>query len=156
MLAINTPQIVNGSVSGGLDAPNIAVKAMHDSRTGTYTSVSVEITHPMIPVTPTLIRRLRLGAVRSSIIRQKLMEANPELVKIAALKSFFTGSTGRAVAQKSRLSPSAEQLDAASAVYRLARLAGDFPVKAVQRCFALEKDEAHLWVSLARRAGALA
>lgn len=155
MLAINTPQIVNGSVSGGLDAPNIAVKAMHDSRTGTYTSVSVEITHPMIPVTPTLIRRLRLGAVRSSIIRQKLMEANPDLVKIPALKSFFSGNQGRTVAQKARLSPSAEQLETASAVFRLAKLTGDFPIKAVQRCFALETDEAHAWVALARKTGAI-
>ena len=151
---INTPQVLTSTVSGGMDMPNISITALHDLRSDKYMVVSLLVEHPMIPVTPTLVRRLRLGTTRGSIIRQQLHEANRGLDKIPALKCYFSGANGRTVARKMRLDPDAAHLEITNAILRLARLVGDYPIRSVARCFALDSTEARAWVNAARKQAA--
>lgn len=152
-LDIKTPVVLNTTATGEFGA--ISIKAMHDSRLEKYTTVSIGIENPMAAVTPTGIRRIRLGSIRSDALRKQLMEANPDLLDAPAIKSYFAGTNGRAAAKKTHLSPSAEQLEVAATIFKLARLVGDYPIKAVQRCFGLEHAVARFWVNRARSQGVL-
>jgi hypothetical protein len=152
---ITTPQFLHLNVKATADRPSLTVRVIHDARNGIYTNGSLALEHPSVAVTPTLLSKMRLGTLRRDALRTALGEANPELSKIPAVKSFFKGSAGRAVAEKVRLDPTTEHLENAALIYRLARLVGDFPVQAVGRCFGLEKVDAQRWVALAKKNGEL-
>ena len=152
---ITTPQFLHLNVQGAIDRPNVAIRVMHDQKTRTYVNVSVSVESPMVAVTPTRIAKMRLGTLRRDALRAALGEANVELAKTAPVKTFFKGTAGRPVAEKARLAPTAEHLENAALIYRLARLVGDFPVQAVSRVFGLEKVDASRWVASAREQGIL-
>lgn len=152
-LNIKTPPVLNATAIGAFGA--VSIKAMHEAKTGRYTTVSLGVENPMSPVTPTGIRRIRLGELRSNALRQELLAQNPELTEVPAIKTYFSGKTGRTAAKKTHLEPTDEQLETASAIFRLARLVGDYPIKAVQRSFGLEHPIARLWVNRARTGGHL-
>lgn len=152
---ITTPRFLHLNAPAAADRPTVSFRVAHNERAGTYVPVAVTIEHPMIPVTPTRITKLRLGTLRRDALRASLAEANPELSRIAPVKSFFKGSAGRAVAERVRVEPTAEHLENAALIYRLAKLVGDFPVVSVARSFGLERDDAARWVAAARKAGAL-
>lgn len=152
---ISTPSLLNLSVQASQDRPSVKIRVTHDARRGVYVTSSLALEHPAVAVTPTLIGKLRLGGVRRDALRAALSEANAELTGRAPLKSYFRGSTGRAVSDKVREDPSAEHLENAALIYRLARLVGDFPIRAIARSFSLEPADAQRWVGMARRSGVL-
>ncbi|MCI4659706.1 hypothetical protein [Cryobacterium zhongshanensis] len=154
--AINTPQFLHLNVQGTIDRPSVKIRVIHNDRAGVYTNASLTAEHPTVAITPTLLSKMRLGAIRRDALRVALGEQNAELSKRAPVKSFFKGTAGRAVAEKARLAPTAEHLENTVLVYRLARLVGDYPVQAVARCFSLEHDDAARWVAIARKSGDLA
>ena len=152
---ITTPQFLHLNVPGTIDRPSVKIRVIHNESTGVYANASLTAEHPMVAITPTLLSKMRLGAIRRDALRAALGEENAELAKRAPVKSFFKGTAGRAVAEKARLVPTAEHLENAALVYRLARLVGDYPVQAVARSFSLEHDDAARWVAIARKNGAL-
>lgn len=153
--AITTPQFLHLNVQGSVDRPAVALRVVHDEHKGVYTNASLSVEHPVVAITPTRLSKMRLGSLRNTALRAALGEKNAELAKRGPVKSFFKGTAGRAVAEKARLEPTAEHLENAALIYRLARLVGDFPVNAVARCFSLEHEDAKRWVSLARKNGEL-
>lgn len=152
---INTPPIVDLTIAATLERPAVTIKTILNATVGVYANAAVTVTHPVVAVTPTLIAKMRLGALRRDALRVALGAHNEELASRPAVKSYFRGSTGRAVSEKARLDPSAEQLENAALIYRLARLAGDFPVQAIARSFNLEHPDAQRWAALARKNGDL-
>lgn len=152
---INTPQFLHLNVPGTLDRPSVKIRVIHDERKRSYVNASLAVEHPAVAVTPTLLSKMRLGTLRRDALRVALGEHNPELSGRAPVKSFFRGTTGRAVSEKARLEPAAEHLENAAVIYRLARLVGDYPIQAVARCFSLDPTDAARWVALARKNGEL-
>ena len=155
-LTITTPQFLHLNVQGTIDRPSVKIRVIHNERTGVYANASLTAEHPTVAITPTLLSKMKLGALRRDALRVALGEQNTDLSTRAPVKSFFKGTTGRAVAEKARVTPAAEHLENAAIVYRLARLVGDYPVQAVARCFSLEHADAARWVAIARKNGALA
>ncbi|ROR76055.1 hypothetical protein SAMN06295974_3797 [Plantibacter flavus] len=153
---ITTPPLLNLTVPATPDRPSVKIRVAHDSRRGVYTTNNLGIEHPVIAVTPTLLGKMRLGAVRRDALRSALSEANDELAGRAPVKSYFRGSNGRAVSEKVRAEPTLEHLENLAIIYRLARLVGDFPVQSVARSFGLEPVDAQRWVAIARKSGSLA
>jgi hypothetical protein len=156
MPVITTPQFLHLNVPATIDRPAVKIRTIHDARKGVYTNASLAVDHPVVAITPTLLSKLKLGTLRKDALRGALAEQNAELTKRAPVKSFFKGTAGRAVAEKSRLEPTPEQLENAAVVFRLARLVGDYPIQAVARCFSLEHVDAKRWVALARKNAHLA
>lgn len=148
---ITTPQFLHLTVNGTAERPAVTIRAVHKKALGCYVNASVSVEHPMLAVTPTRLAKMRLGALRREALRTSLAEANPELSRLAPVKSFFKGTTGRTVAERARLAPTNEHLENAALIYRLAKLVGDFPIQAVARSFGLERDDAARWVAVARK-----
>lgn len=153
---ITTPAFLHLTAPAAPDRPAVNIRAVHERKTNTYVSASVSIEHPMVAVTPTRIAKMRLGTVRRDALRAALAEANTDLAKTPAVKSYFKGTNGRAVSEKVKVAPTGEHLEAAALVYRLAKIVGDFPVQAVARCFGLERTDASRWIAAARKSGVLA
>lgn len=153
---ITTPQFLHLNVQATLDRPAVKIRVVHDEHKGVYLNNTLTVEHPVVAVTPTLLSTMRLGSLRRDALRTALGEHNAELSRRAPVRSFFKGSAGRAVAEKVRRDPTAEHLENAAVVYRLARLTGDYPVQAVERCFGLQRADARRWVALTRKNGALA
>lgn len=151
--SINTPQFLHLDVRATPEVPSVKMRVIHDEGRGVYVPASISLEHPTVAVTPTLLAKMRLGAVRRDALRTELSEKNVELTQRAAVKSYFKGSTGRAVSDKVRLVPTEEHLENAAVIYRLARLVGDFPVQAVARSFGLDHADAKRWVTQIRRSG---
>ena len=152
---ITTPPILTLRVQGDATRPTVEFNAMFDSRRQTYVNVSMKAEHPSIAITPTLLSKLRLGQLRNEALRKMLGEQNPELAKTAPVKNFFKGVIGRPVAEKIRQDPTVTHLDTVALLVRLARIAGDYPVVAVERSYGLERDDAKRWIALARKNGHL-
>ncbi len=152
--AIETPLMLQLNSQSSPKDPLVRMKAMFQPASQTYSIVSLVIEHPAQSITPTKIANMRLGTLRRDALRQSLGEHNIALQEHSPVKSYFRGSQGRTVAEKSKLNPSAEQLIVASIVYRLAKIVGDFPVLSVARCFALEHVDAKRWVALLKKGGA--
>jgi hypothetical protein len=150
-ITITTPSIVSATTTATQDEPAVTLRAMHNPHTDRYATMSILVEHPMVAVTPTLMRRLRLRDVKSQLLRQELAAANPELMAIAPLKTFLKGTAGRAVSTKDREAPSTERLEQTLAILRLARLTGDFAAVSVMRCFGIERTDAEAWIKLAQR-----
>lgn len=153
--AIMTPQFLPLTVAATPERPSVTIRTMHDERNGVYVNHSLALEHPVVAVTPTLLSKMRLGALRRDALRAALGEQNSELAKRPPVKSYFKGSAGRTVAEKARREPTAEHIENAALVYRLARLVGDYPVHAIARCFGLEHTDAKRWVAIAKKNGAL-
>ena len=151
--SITAPSLLQLTVKATTERPAANFRLSHNSRTGTYDTISVTVDHHMLPITSTRIVKMRLGALRREALRAALLEKNLELTSRPALKSYFKGSPGRAVADKVRIDHTIEHLETAGLVYRLARLTGDFPVQAVARSFGLEKKDAQRWTALAKKNG---
>lgn len=150
---INTPQFLHLTVKATPELPSVQMRVIHDARRGVYVPASIALEHPAVAVTPTLLSKMRLGAVRRDALRAALSEKNVELTQRAAVKSYFRGSTGRAVSEKVRLDPTDEHLETAALIHRLARLVGDFPAQSIARSFGLQHSDAKRWVQLARKNG---
>lgn len=153
--SITTPQFLHLSVPATMERPSVRIRVIHNEQTGSYVNVSLAVEHHTVAVTPTRLAKMRLGALRRDALRTALGEENGELAKRAPVKSFFKGTTGRAVSEKIRLAPTAEHLENAALIYRLARLVGDFPIQSVARSFGLEPVDAQRWVAIARKSGEL-
>lgn len=152
---ITTPQFLHLDVKATPELPSVKMRVIHDSRRGVYVPASIALEHPIVAVTPTLLSKMRLGAVRRDALRVALGEKNTELTQRAAVKSYFKGSAGRAVSEKVRQDPTDEHIETTALIYTLARLVGDFPVQAVARSFGIEHADAKRWVQLARKNGEL-
>lgn len=152
---ITTPQFLHLDVKATPELPSVKMRVIHDARRGIYAPASIALEHPMVPVTPTLLTKMRLGTIRRDALRAALAEANSELSQRSVVRTYFKGSSGRPVSEKARETPSAEHLENAALIYLLARLVGDFPVRAVARSFGLEHSDAKRWVQLARKSGQL-
>lgn len=150
-ISITTPSILSATTVANSEDPAVTLRAMHNAQTDRYATMSVLVEHPMVAVTPTLMRRLRLRDIKSQLLRQELATANPDLMAIAPLKSFLKGTHGRAVSSKDREGPSTERLEQTLAILRLARLSGDFAAVSVMRCFGIERADAEHWIKAARR-----
>lgn len=153
---ITSPQFLHLNVPATVERPDVKIRVIHDERKGVYVNASIAVEHPMVAVTPTLLSKLKLGSLRKDALRAALGELNVQLAARAPVKSFFKGTAGRAVAEKARLEPTAEHLENAVVIFRLARLVGDYPLLAVARCFSIEHADAKRWVALARKNGELA
>ena len=78
---INTPQVIAATLVPRPDRPSVTVRMVLDARTGAYTPRSVLVEHPMINVTPTLMARMRLGAVRRALVREALEKAGVPMME---------------------------------------------------------------------------
>lgn len=150
-ISITTPHMIEATRAGTDVEPAIRMQFMLRHQDDAYDTLSINVEHPFTPITPTLMRRLGLRAVKSTLVRQELAATNPELMKIAPIAAFLKGNNGRPVAAKDRLNPTHNRLDEAFVVLRLARLAGEFSVISIERCFGIERNDARRWVKLARR-----
>lgn len=150
--SIKTPQILRLAVKGSAERPSVDFRVILDETKGAYVNAGITVEHVAVPVTPTLLARMRLGQLRRDALRATLAEQNAELTSIPALKTYLKGSNGRAVAEKVRLNPTAEHLELVGTIHRLARLIGDYPSQAVGRTFGLERDDAQRWLAHARKA----
>lgn len=149
---INTPPVIAHTLSGGFSEPTIEIRAMYDPSTERYRVMSLQVEGPVVDVTPTLLRRMRLGEARRTAIREGLAESNPELLKLPPVRSYLHGKEGRPVSAKDRKEPGDTRLRQAAIVFRLAKLANDYPVRAVRLSFGLTHEEAALWRSRLKRA----
>ncbi|MCY1718570.1 hypothetical protein OVA26_16660 [Microbacterium sp. SL62] len=152
---INTPAFLKLTPTVPKGSPAVRINAMFDQRAGSYATANLTVESPVESITPTRLAKMRLGALRRDALRLQLGEENAVLARRAPVKSYFRGTPGRAVAEKARLEPTPEHLENAGLVYRLARIVGDYPVQAVSRCFGLEVADAHRWVRLAKKTGAI-
>lgn len=155
-LQITAPPLLHLDVPATTDRPAVKFRVSHNSATGSYGTIGVSVEHHTIPITGTRLSKMRLGALRREALRLALGEKNLELTSRPAVKTFFKGTQGRAVAEKVRADPTSEHLEAAGLIYRLARLTGDFPVMTIARCFGLEKNDAQRWTALAKKNGYIA
>lgn len=151
--AITTPALLALSVKATTERPALTFRLSHDPRSGTYSTVHLAAEHLTVAITPTRLAKMRIGSLRRDALRLALAEKNTALSSRPAVKSYFKGSVGRAVAEKARVEPTDEHLDSAAVIYRLARLVGDFPVQAVARSFSLEQKDAQRWVATAKKKG---
>lgn len=154
-LTINAPQFLHLDVTATPERPSVKIRTIHDPRRGVYVTASLALDHPAVAITPTLLAKMRLGSIRRDALRAAIGTANAELNVHAAIKTYFKGTSGRAVAEKVRAEPSDAHLEIAAVIHRLARLIGDYPVQAVARSFGLEQADAQRWVKLARKVGEL-
>lgn len=153
---ITTPRFLTLTPRMNAGEPAVSIRVAHNERAGVYTNTAVSVEHPMVAVTPTKIAKLRIGSLRRDALRAALAAENPALSKTPAVKTFFKGTNGRAVSEKTRTNPSDEHLETAATIYRLALLVGDFPVQSVARCLGLERQDAARWVASAKKSGQLA
>lgn len=130
-----------------------SVSAMWFPQKGRYMPASVSIAHPLVPITGGVLRHTPLRAMSAQRLREPLLAANPELLKLPAVKAFTKGTKGRAPSAKDILDPPAKHLEPAAIVFRLARIVGAFPVRSVQTAFALDYSDAKRWCALAKKQG---
>lgn len=149
---INTPQVIAATLAPRPDRPSVTVRMVLDARTGAYAPRSVLVEHPMINVTPTLMARMRLGAVRRALVREALEKENPQL-DAASVRSYLRDRDGRPVSAKEREKPSAARLEQAATVLRLAKLVGDYPYASVARAFGIDRVQARSWIKAAQAQG---
>lgn len=151
--SITTPALLRLHVKPTAERPSVDIRVALDAGRGVYVNSSLALEHPNTAITTTLLGKLRLGELKRDALRSELAKSNEELLKRAPVKAYFKNANGRAVAEKIRLDPTAEQFENLSLIYKLARLVGDYPVQAVGRSFGLIPDDARRWVGLARRGG---
>ncbi len=131
--------------------PSTRVALAYSAQTGAYEAYDVHLDGPYAHIKGRTLRGTPLRQIVREKLPEALLEHNAHLATVPAVKTFFLGTTGRAVSKKSQRQPSTEQLQNAATVFTLARLTQNFPIRAVQRCFALEYRDAQRWVRLARR-----
>lgn len=153
MPTINTPPFLVVTVPGDLETPSLDVTFSHDKAKRRYMPVSVKVENPMSPFTVTAMKKMRVHNLAMPKLREELGTHNADLLGHAPVKSYFKGSKGRAVAQKSHENPTDAQLTDAALVYSFAAAVRDFPIKAVERSFGLDNDQARNWLKLARKKG---
>lgn len=157
MLTINTPPFLVANVPGDLQTPSLDVTFSHDKAQQRYMPVSVKIENPMSPFTVTAMKKMRVHRLSMPKLREQLInQHNTDLLSHAPIKAYARGKDGRAIAQKAHLNPSEQQLTDAVLIYGLASAIRDFPVKAIEKSFGLDNDEARNWLKLARKKGMLA
>lgn len=130
--------------------PQIEVAVHFDSALMKYLVTSAEFSHPINPITSTRLRKTRFATLVAHQLREELRPDNVDMIAAhTPIKRFFTGSKGR-TKSSSEHSPSLAHLQQAAAVFTLARAAGFFPVRAVERCFGISYHSAKRWVRAAR------
>lgn len=152
---IDAPAFVTVDHPGSPEDPMVRITLALNATRDLYTATEVSIQHPFVPINGKVTRSTPVRRLIAELLPPKLAEANPELMKRAPLKTFVKGTTGRRPAQKIVDSPQTAQLIDAALVFTMARMSHNFPVRAVQRCFALDYAQAQRWVRLARRQGLL-
>lgn len=152
---ITTPSFLSVSVSPAPMGPTVRITASYSRHEAKYVASSITVEHPLEAVTGRTLRTTRLRALMVEGLREQLREANTELLDQAPVKTYFRGTRGRAVSEKTRLDPTLAQLVDAGTVYQLASSIGDFPIKAIERCFSLDNRDAQRWMRQVRRQGLL-
>lgn len=141
------------STQRGLDLATVMTFDASDRR---YVGNYLTFSSPVVAVRSSSVKTT---AVRDSLIpglRAALAEHNAELIEeIASFKTYFRGTTGRAVAASSITKPGPDLLEQVALIHATARSIGDFPVLAVTRCFRLDRRQGNRWVNAARRRGFL-
>lgn len=145
---IEAPQVLSVKLEATASEPSVALRVMRDG--DVYQNVELVVQHPLVPLTATKVRRLRLATIRRDLVRAELAKHNAELSKGSIpVRTYLKGTDGRRPSEKDVQSPQRKQLDNAALVVTFARLVGDPVVRSVARSFGLEKPEAVRWVRLA-------
>lgn len=156
MPTITTPPFLVVHVPGDMQTPSLDLTYSHDKARQRYMPVSVKVENPMSPFTMTAMKQMRVHGLSMPKLREELInQHNADLLSRAPIKSYVKGAKGRAVAQKSHQNPTDAQLTDAALIYSLAKVVRDFPIKAVERSFGLDHDDARNWLKLARKKGLL-
>ncbi len=126
-IPIITPKFLHLEVAATADRPSVRMRVMHNQATGAYVPTSLELEHPRVAGHPDTDREdgPRRPPPRGS--PQQAQRGERRAGPSRSVKTYFRGTTGRAVSEKARNEPSDEHLENAALVYRLARLVGDFP-----------------------------
>lgn len=152
---IEAPIFITVEHPGSPEDPMVHISVALSADRSVYAPTEVRIEHPFVTINGTVVRSTPVRRLLSELLPQKLAETNPELMKRAAVKTFVKGTTGRRPAQKIIEHPGTAQLVDTALVFTMARMTSNFPIRAVQRCFALDYRHARRWVAAARRQGLL-
>lgn len=152
---VNLPPYMTISITGSLLDPAIDATASYDAALRRYTNTSFQMEHPQIEISSTAIRKVPIHRRISLAQRDILADANSQLMSRPPVKSYFKGTTGRAVSKANALVPTDSQLETAAVIFHLAAAIRDTPVRSVERCFNITYRDAKRWVRRARRLGIL-
>lgn len=131
----------------------VALAYHRDSRR--YRMQNITVTDIFRPISYTDVRSMNLRSALIPKIRQQLADntrtalLDQGLVK-GPLQSFFTGNAGRPIAAAAAADPSSTHLDTAAAIHVLATSCGEYPVKAIERCFGISRTDALRWMRRVR------
>lgn len=133
--------------------PGIIITAIVslDAHTGRYEPQSVTVENPLEPITPADMRVLAIRRRIAEALRPVLLEANPQLHGIPAVKAWGGASKGRKPAAASIENPRPQDLGAAALVMALETAAGGFTIRAVERACRVDYDVARRWAARVRR-----
>lgn len=150
MPTVETPMFLTVHVPGTMTDPSLDITFSFDKASAKYLPASVKTENPMQPFTVTTMKKMPVHRLALPHLRRAIADANPELVKRPAVKSYVKGTSGRTVSAKAQTNPLEQNLTDAAAVYSMASVIRDFPIKAVQRCFGLDNTQARYWLKEAR------
>lgn len=148
---VKLPDFLSVSVQGDLFNPSIEALSGWDNDLQRYINRSVEISHPGFGVSSTVIHRIPIHRAISLAQRDLLRDINPDIIKISAVKSYFRGTTGRAVSAKIAKNPDDLHLENAAIIFHIAAAIRDKPIRSIERSFNITYDQAKRWVRIARR-----
>lgn len=152
---VNLPSYMHIQIAGSLLDPSIEATASFHPTLRRYVNSSFQVDHPQLEISSTTIRKVPIHRQLSRAQRDILAEANPQLMNRAPVKSYFRGTTGRAVSKLNAHLPTDAQLENAAIIFHLAASIRDTPVRSVERCFNITYRDAQRWVRRARRLGVL-
>lgn len=147
MQTINTPVVLEASLPGTLDDPQVVIRTTLSRSEGRYVAMSVDVQHPMRHIRSVELHRVPVRRLIADGLRPELLAANPDLSKTPACQVWAKGPSARAhkLAQHTATDPDAATLEAARAVLQLERLVGGLPVKALERCLGIDRATAKRW-----------
>lgn len=148
---IQFPDLLSVTAKRDAGSPTFSARLSYDATTGRYRPFGVSLDGFADPVKGRDLRTMPMARLIADQLRPQIEEANPQLLTVPAVKTYFKGTRGRKVATGIAQKPSFDKLEEAALVFTLAKAVGDFPVRAVERCFALEYAQAKRWVRKARK-----
>lgn len=147
MQTINTPVVLEASLPGTLDDPQVVIRTTLSRSEGRYVAMSVNVQHPMRHIRSVEMRHVPVRRLIADGLRTELLAANPDLSKIPSCQIWAKGPSTRArrAAKAVVEHPSDAVLDEARTILKLERLVGGFPVRALERCLGIDYATAKKW-----------
>lgn len=150
--AVKTPPVLHVNVPATAIAPAFSAKAMLDHERQQYFATSLSMEHMSVKLTSARVQQTPIQKTMAPVLRDLLAEANKDLLLAHPLvRKWASGKPQRPVAQKLIALPDPATIAGAALVYRLAKLAGEAPVKATARAAGIERDDARRWIASARK-----